>query len=61
MLGLAGEAGTIAAGAFADLVVTNTDPLEDITIFERPHTEIAAVMKGGEFFKQTVPELVLAA
>jgi imidazolonepropionase-like amidohydrolase len=61
LLGLPGEAGTIAKGAFADIVVTNTDPLEDITIFERPETEIAAVMKGGEFFKQPARELTLAA
>jgi imidazolonepropionase-like amidohydrolase len=61
LLGLRGEAGTIAPGAYADIVVTNTDPLADITIFERPATGLAAVMKGGEFFRRPARELVLTA
>jgi imidazolonepropionase-like amidohydrolase len=61
LLGLPGEAGTIAQGAFADIVVTNTDPLRDITIFETPRTGLAAVMKGGEFFRHPDRELALTA
>lgn len=39
------EVGHIAAGNFADFVVVRGDPLEDITLLERPN----AVIKGGAF------------
>jgi imidazolonepropionase-like amidohydrolase len=49
LLGLAGEIGTVAPGAFADLVVVNGDPSSDPSILLDPKANIAAVVKGGEF------------
>ena len=35
-LGLAGQVGTLQAGAFADFVVWDGDPLEDVDVYKRP-------------------------
>jgi imidazolonepropionase-like amidohydrolase len=51
LLGMAGELGTISAGALADLVVVRGDPSRDIRLLERPAENIAAVMKDGAFVK----------
>jgi imidazolonepropionase-like amidohydrolase len=48
LLGLEGRAGTVAAGAFADLVAVRGDPLANISVLER----VDFVMKGGVVFKQ---------
>jgi imidazolonepropionase-like amidohydrolase len=48
LLGLEGQAGAVAAGAWADLVAVRGDPLADITLLER----VDFVMKGGVVFKQ---------
>ena len=42
-LGWAGRVGSLAAGAYADLVGVAGDPLADVTLLERP----VAVVKGG--------------
>jgi imidazolonepropionase-like amidohydrolase len=43
-LGQKGEVGTLAPGAWADLVAVTGDPLADVTVL----TKIAAVIKGGK-------------
>lgn len=43
-----GELGVVAAGARADLIVLETNPLEDITVFERFRTEMPLILKDGE-------------
>ena len=47
MLGMAGEIGVIAPGAFADVVAVAGDPLKDIGELKR----VGFVMKGGEMYK----------
>ena len=46
-----GELGVVAAGALADLLVVDGDPLADISLLERPHATLAAIMKGGRFYR----------
>ena len=46
-LGWQGQIGTLEAGALADVVVVNGDPLEDVRVLER-RDAIACVLKGGE-------------
>ncbi|TQB69384.1 hypothetical protein MPDQ_001923 [Monascus purpureus] len=41
------QLGQIKAGFFADLLVVKSNPLEDITVFERSETEILLIIKGG--------------
>lgn len=46
-LGLAGEIGTIAVGAQADLIAVERDPLADVRALE----QVSFVMKGGEVIR----------
>ena len=45
-MGRGHEFGTLEAGKFADVLVTEGDVLADITILERP-TRFIAVLQGG--------------
>src|SRR5438270_3392187 len=47
LLGWAGKVGTLEAGAWADSVAVDSDPLKDITTLQR----VKFVMKGGEVVK----------
>jgi imidazolonepropionase-like amidohydrolase len=52
LLGVAGEAGSVAAGKAADLVAVPGNPLEDITVTER----VFFVMKGGDVVRRDASE-----
>jgi imidazolonepropionase-like amidohydrolase len=47
LLGWSDKVGTIAPGAWADLIAVHGDPLTDVTVLERP----AFVMKGGTIYR----------
>jgi imidazolonepropionase-like amidohydrolase len=49
-LDMADDIGTVQAGKYADLVVVDGDPLEDITILQ-DEAKITQVFKGGKAFK----------
>jgi imidazolonepropionase-like amidohydrolase len=49
-----GALGCIAPGAFADLLVLDGSPLEDISIFERAETSVALIMRNGEIVKNAL-------
>ena len=42
-MGWSDRVGSLAVGRYADLVAVDGDPLEDVTVLERP----VAVVKGG--------------
>jgi len=44
-----GKLGTIRPGAFADLLVLDSDPLKDLAVFQDQGAHIAAIMKAGQF------------
>lgn len=48
------EVGVVAEGAFADLLVVDGNPLEDITTLERHDECLTAIMKGGQFVKNAI-------
>ena len=48
LLRLEGNVGTLAPGAFGDVVVSQTNPLEDIAALAKPHLTLSHVLKGGE-------------
>ncbi len=52
MLGMAGKVGTIAAGAFADIVAVQGDPVADVKVLK----DVKFVMKDGVVFKEAVKE-----
>ena len=46
-----GELGCIAAGAFADMIVVDGDPLSDIGLLERNGEALSLILRGGEVVK----------
>lgn len=51
------QLGQIKAGFFADLLVVKSNPLEDITVFERSETEILLIIKGGRVCRSSFASL----
>ncbi|OJU40698.1 MAG: peptidase M38 [Microbacterium sp. 69-10] len=47
LLGYAGQLGTLAPGAIADLLIVDGDPLEDITLLARPEQSLRHVIQRG--------------
>ena len=50
MLGMKGQLGAIAPGAYADIVAVSGDPLKDVKVLEK----VVFVMKDGKVFKEAV-------
>jgi imidazolonepropionase-like amidohydrolase len=46
-----GKLGTLKAGAYADLLLIDGDPLKNLGLFQEQGKHIAAIMKGGKFHK----------
>jgi imidazolonepropionase-like amidohydrolase len=44
-----GELGVIAAGAYADLLVVDGDPLSNLALLAEPEKSLLAIVKGGRF------------
>lgn len=51
---MTGQIGTIAAGAFADLVVVDGDPLKDIALLQGDGAHMPLIMAGGRVVKEGV-------
>ncbi|UYV36252.1 amidohydrolase family protein [Rhodobacteraceae bacterium D3-12] len=49
-----GQLGTIAEGAWADMILVDGDPVEDITLLEGQGRHMPMIMKGGAFHKNTL-------
>ena len=54
LLRMDGKIGTVAPGAFADLIVMEQDPLKDISVLAGQGRYMSAIMKGGAFVKNTL-------
>lgn len=50
----AGSLGKIAEGAYADLILVDGNPLEDIDLVADPHENFDLIMKDGVVFKNTL-------
>lgn len=48
------QIGVIAEGAYADFIVVDGDPLQDIELLARPEESLAAIVRGGQFYKNTL-------
>ncbi|MEJ8574188.1 metal-dependent hydrolase family protein [Microbaculum marinum] len=51
IIGAKGDLGTIAADAYADIIVVDGNPLEDLKLMEDDGAHIPIVMKGGQFHR----------
>lgn len=49
-----GKLGVIEAGAVADMLVVDGNPLEDMSILTRPEQNLRVIMKGGEIYKNSL-------
>jgi imidazolonepropionase-like amidohydrolase len=49
-----GKLGTLKAGAFADLLLIDGDPLKNLGVFQEQGRHLAAIIKGGKFHKNTL-------
>ena len=45
-----GQIGVVAPGAYADLLVVDGNPLDDVGLLAEPETHVKMVMKAGEVF-----------
>ena len=52
-----GKLGCIKQGAFADLLLLNANPLEDVTILNKPKEHLRAVIKDGRCVQSRVDGL----
>lgn len=46
-----GKLGVIEEGAWADILLINGNPLENVTLLENPEDNIPFIMKGGKIYK----------
>jgi imidazolonepropionase-like amidohydrolase len=51
LLRMEGQIGCVAAGAHADLIVVDGDPLADLSLLTHQGGHMPAIMKGGRFVK----------
>lgn len=49
-----GKLGEITEGAYADLIVVDGNPLENINLIEDPETNFVLIMKDGKIYKNTL-------
>ena len=52
LLKLEGKIGTVAPGAYADLIVVDGDPLQDLSLLTRQGRHMPVIMKAGAFVKR---------
>lgn len=50
-----GRLGVVEEGAYADLLLVNGDPLQDLNLVADPHRNFLLIMKDGVVYKDTVP------
>jgi imidazolonepropionase-like amidohydrolase len=51
-----GKLGVVAEGAYADLIIVDGNPLEDLTILRDYHKNMKLIMKNGTVLKNTLVE-----
>jgi imidazolonepropionase-like amidohydrolase len=51
-----GELGVIAEGAYADLILVDGNPLEDLDLVADPHANFDLIMKDGKIYKNALGE-----
>jgi imidazolonepropionase-like amidohydrolase len=49
------ELGELVPGAFADLLVVDGDPLQNLDLLQHQGRHILAIMRGGVFCKNVIP------
>ncbi len=55
IMGMKGELGTISAGALADVIVVDGDPLKNLQLLGSQGAHLPLIMKNGEIWKNRLP------
>ena len=55
LLNRGGDIGTVAAGALADLIAVDGNPLEDLTLLQEQGRHMPLIMKDGKVVKNDLP------
>ena len=50
----AGELGVVKVGAYADLLVVDGNPLENLDLIADPENKFVVIMKDGKIYKNTL-------
>jgi imidazolonepropionase-like amidohydrolase len=50
-----GKLGVVQAGALADLLLVDGNPLENIRLLEDPSKNLLVIMKDGKIYKNLLP------
>jgi imidazolonepropionase-like amidohydrolase len=50
-----GKLGVIEEGAYADLLVVDGNPIDDIRLLAEPERNFVIIMKNGKLYKNTAP------
>ena len=53
LLRMEGKLGTLRAGAFADMILVDGDPLKDLSLLTRQGRHMPIIMKSGAFMKRS--------
>ena len=51
LIRMEGKLGTLRAGAFADMILVDGDPLKDLGLFQNQGAALSVIMQGGRFHK----------
>jgi len=51
LLRMEGQVGVVTPGARADLLVVDTNPLDDISVLADPDAHVQLIMKAGEVYR----------
>ena len=51
LCGLEGKIGLIQPGAYADLLISDVNPLEDLRGLSEPETNLSVIIRAGEVVK----------
>lgn len=54
LLRMEGKLGTLRAGAYADIILVDGDPLKSLELFQDQGAKLPLIMKGGAFHKNTL-------
>jgi imidazolonepropionase-like amidohydrolase len=54
LLRMTGQIGTVAPGAYADLLLVDGNPVQDPTILAEPEAHVKLIMKAGRIYRDTV-------
>jgi imidazolonepropionase-like amidohydrolase len=58
ILGMKGRLGVITAGAIADILLVDGNPVTDLTLLEQNGAKLPVIMKAGQFHKKTIGGLM---